>query len=101
MRKASIEEKPERNDVAIVQSLFGCGLIWFPLAFLLVIHEYGHAWVMRRLGMRADKIVIGMAVNDDYAKAPPRDRAIAAAAGPVASVMLSLFLLLAHWIVPS
>ena len=70
------------------------------ITFLLVIHEYGHAWVMRRLGMRVDKVVIGagpllfataqeeirllpfigMAISDDYAKASVRDRAIVAAA---------------------
>ncbi len=107
--------------MTILKLLLGFGLIWFILTFLLVIHEYGHAWTMRRLGMRVDKIVIGtgpllfstkqeeirllpfigMAVSDDYAKASLRDRAIAAAAGPVASILLGLFLLLAYWIVPS
>lgn len=101
--------------------LMGLGLIWFILTFLLLIHEYGHAWVMRRLGMRVDRIVIGvgpllfataqeeirllpflgMAISDDYAKASLRDRAIAAAAGPAASILLGLFLLLANWIMPS
>jgi hypothetical protein len=36
-----------------------------------------------------------MAVSDDYAKASLRDRAIVAAAGPVASVLLGLLLLAA------
>lgn len=118
---AGHSEKGGRNDVTILKLLLGFGLIWFILTFLLVIHEYGHAWTMRRLGMRVDKIVIGtgpllfstkqeeirllpfigMAVSDDYAKASLRDRAIAAAAGPVASILLGLFLLLAYWIVPS
>lgn len=105
----------------MLKLLLGLGMIWFILTFLLVIHEYGHACVMRRLGMRVDKIIIGtgpllfataqeeirllpfigMAVSEDYAKAPLRDRAIAAAAGPASSILLGLFLLLAYWIVPS
>ncbi|WP_194713030.1 M50 family metallopeptidase [Noviherbaspirillum soli] len=105
----------------ILKLVLGLALIWFILTFLLVIHEYGHAWVMRRLGMRVDKVVIGagpllfataqeeirllpfigMAISDDYAKASVRDRAIAAAAGPASSLLLGLLLLLANWIVPS
>jgi membrane-associated protease RseP (regulator of RpoE activity) len=105
----------------IVKLLLGFGLIWFILTFLLVIHEYGHAWAMRRLRMRVDKIVIGagpllfataqeeirlfpfigMAISEDYAKASLRDRAIAAAAGPVTSILLGVVLLLAYWIAPA
>ncbi|MBK4737888.1 M50 family metallopeptidase [Noviherbaspirillum pedocola] len=99
----------------------GLGLIWFIFAFLLVIHEYGHAWAMRRLGMRVDRIVIGtgpvlfrtgedefrllpligMAISKDYAKASLEARAVAAAAGPAASLLLGLFLLLAYWLMPA
>lgn len=44
---------------------------------------------------------IGMAVSDDYTMASLRDRAIAAAAGAVSSILLGLFPLLTYWIVPS
>jgi Zn-dependent protease len=40
-------------------------------------------------------------ISKDYAKASLEARAVAAAAGPAASLLLGLFLLLAYWLLPA
>lgn len=101
----------------------GIGLIWFILFFLTLIHEYGHVVVCDALGIKVDKVVVGWPVvyrNESrglkheigvipvfgYVAAPSlvsrpvQDRALLAAAGPLASILLGLVLLAVDWVFP-
>jgi Zn-dependent protease len=83
-------------------------ILWNLLAILLALHEYGHLYAMNRLGIRADKVVIGnvklftikikglpfefgllplfaYVSSKAYERADSRKRAIVAAAGPAIS----------------
>lgn len=85
-------------------------VIWYMLVFLLTIHEYGHLMAMKRLGINADRVVIGSyrlfsfklhgivhdiglfpilgyCLSKEYEKASARDRALVAAAGPLATAL--------------
>lgn len=39
--------------------IFAVGVLWTMVVFLLVLHEYGHAWAMNKVGIKAEVIVIG------------------------------------------
>ena len=92
--------------------------------FLLVIHEYGHAYSLAKHGIRQEKIVLGWprifttsvygmpheigllpVYGYVYAphllQAPANIRAEVAFAGPAASVFLGIFLLGFNWLFPS
>ena len=83
-------------------------VMWLMMTGLLLLHEYGHAIAMRKLGLRDDKIVLGVfrifsvklfgvqhdfcllpligyCISQDYAKADSNRRAWVALAGPVIS----------------
>ena len=99
-------------------------VMWLMFTGLLLIHEYGHAIAMRKLGLREGKIVLGViplfrkrffgvehefallpvfayCVSDDYAKADSNRRAWVALAGPAISLASGLVFLVLNWIYPT
>jgi len=93
-------------------------ILWNLIVCLLALHEYGHLWAMKRVGIRADRVVIGSkklftlrisgldfeiglipmwgyVSSKDYERAPSEKRAIVAAAGPA----ISLFTGIAFWLI--
>lgn len=88
-------------------------IVWYLFVFLLVIHEYGHLVVMAKLGVKANKMVVGnirlfsfqwrgieheigliplwaYVASKDYEKAPFVIRALIAAAGPASTLITGL-----------
>lgn len=106
--------------------LFACFVTWAVIIGLLVLHEYGHIYAMRRLGMRIDKVVLGMfkvgslrwrgltyefglapvlayCVSKDFEISDTNRRAWVALAGPAATAATGLFFYAAwaltdHWL---
>lgn len=92
-------------------------IIWFIVFFLILMHEFGHAVAAQSLGMRVSKISVGWPVLYrrtsagieyevgllpwmGYTQVPrlpnatPDQRALFALAGPAASVLLGVILIL-------
>lgn len=91
--------------------------------FLLAIHEYGHSYALTRFGIPYERInlgwpsiftlsiygirhevgvlpLFGYVYAPALLQAPMKVRAWVAFAGPVASIMLGVFLLGFHWLIP-
>lgn len=105
--------------------LFGAVATWAFIMALLVLHELGHIYAMRKLGLKVDKVVMGVqkmftvkvagvpvefgllpavayCVSEDFKRTDSNRRAWVALAGPVATVVTgvvfyALFLLTQHW----
>jgi len=100
----------------IYQVILSIELIWFILFFLILMHEYGHAIAAKFLGMEVEKLSVGWPIfyrikvrglHYEFGAIPVfgfvmvpllpnsslKDRAVFAAAGPVASALLGFFLL--------
>lgn len=105
--------------------LLGLAAAWAFIMALLVLHELGHIYAMRRLGLKVDKVVMGVlkmftvrvagvpvefglvpavayCVSNDYKKSDSNRRAWVALAGPAATVVTgvafyALFLVTGHW----
>lgn len=96
--------------------LFGVVVTSLLCFFLLILHEYGHVVAMMRYGIKTEYVVIGWptifrvrigglphhvgivpvfgyAYATDFIKASLRTKAMIAIAGPIASLLLGLFLL--------
>lgn len=90
-------------------------VIWFLIAFLLIVHETGHMIVLAKQGMKIDKVIVGNVklfalniggvrhefglfpffaylISNDYAKATHDKRMAVAIAGPITSIALGLLL---------
>lgn len=111
---------------AIVTMLLGLLVAWFLITLLLLLHEYGHIYAMRKMGMKVDKVVMGMVklftiradgmsfeigllpvvaycVSKDYERADTNRRAWIALAGPVSTAITGVmffaaFLATEHWL---
>lgn len=96
---------------------------WIFFSFLLLIHEYGHLLACERERVPVSRVQVGMlrlftlkisgvphefgllpilgAVHCELFRASSSQRARVAAAGPLASVLLGIFLLIAGAIIPA
>lgn len=103
-----------------------CIATWAVIIGLLALHEYGHIYAMRRLGMRIDKVVLGMfkvgslrwrgltfefglapvlayCVSKDFEASDTNRRAWVALAGPAMTAVTGLAFYIAwactgHWL---
>ncbi|MYM92792.1 site-2 protease family protein [Duganella vulcania] len=101
--------------------IFAIGVLWTMVVFLLVLHEYGHAWAMNKVGIKAEMIVIGSVklfefkldgvvhrfgllplvgsvTSAGYMRANINKRAFVAAAGPLMSFVIGLVFIFAGMI---
>jgi membrane-associated protease RseP (regulator of RpoE activity) len=105
--------------IAIATMLFGLFVAWALIVTLLLLHEYGHIYAMRKMGIKVDKVVMGMfklfsikangmtfeiglvpvvayCVSKDYERSDTNRRAWIALAGPAATLLTGVLFLVAY-----
>lgn len=105
--------------IAIATMLFGLFVAWALIVTLLLLHEYGHIYAMRKMGIKVDKVVMGMfklfsikangmtfeiglvpvvayCVSKDYERSDTNRRAWIALAGPAATLLTGVLFLAAY-----
>lgn len=105
----------------ILRLMLAIGVLWAMVTFVLIIHEYGHVAAMNKVGVKPDEIsigtltvfevkigglvhkfglfpIVGYVVSEGYLRAGVSKRAIIAAGGPLASVLLGVLFLAAGYL---
>ncbi|MCL2375397.1 MAG: site-2 protease family protein [Firmicutes bacterium] len=82
---------------------FGYGYVFVSHITALVIHEFAHAAVAKRLGLKLDGIKLmpyGASLTGQFELARPKDEILIALAGPLVNFILVILFIALWWLVP-
>lgn len=82
-----------------------CGKVFLFLTFALtaIIHEYGHAIALDKLGYRPNNISLmpyGSIINGNIEGISYKDEIFAAFCGPISNLLIAIFFISLWWIIP-
>lgn len=89
---------------ALLLLYFGQGVLFVNYLVVMIVHEYSHAYVARRLGYNLQNIKLipfGICLNLNSTSLNPIDEIKIAIAGPLCNFVLGIFTVAIWWIFPA
>lgn len=89
--------------LGLLMLYFGKGVIFLSYLFCVILHEFGHSLVGRKLGYKLNVITLlpyGASLSGNNAPFKTKDEILIAIAGPIVNLILMILMMALWWILP-